>query len=32
MPYITNYQYYTNNGTNPQDANWGSYQIGRAHV
>ena len=26
MPYITNYQYYTNNGAQPQDANWGSYQ------
>ena len=26
MSYITNYQYYTNNGTVPQDANWGSYQ------
>jgi hypothetical protein len=26
MGYITNYQYYTNNGTIPTDANWGSYQ------
>jgi hypothetical protein len=26
MSYITNYQYYTNNGTIPQDTNWGSYQ------
>lgn len=26
MAYITNYQYYTNNGNIPEDANWGSYQ------
>jgi hypothetical protein len=26
MAYITNYQYYTNNGNTPEDANWGSYQ------
>lgn len=26
MSYITNYQYYTNNGVVPEDANWGSYQ------
>jgi hypothetical protein len=26
MPYITPYQYYTNNGVVPQDENWGSYQ------
>lgn len=26
MSYITNYQYYTNNGNVPEDANWGSYQ------
>ncbi len=26
MPYISQYQYYTNNGNNPTDANWGSYQ------
>ena len=26
MTYITQQQYYTNNGTSPQDANWGSYQ------
>jgi hypothetical protein len=26
MPYITPYQYYTNNGVVPQDQNWGSYQ------
>jgi len=26
MAYITNYQYYTNNGVIPEDANWGSYQ------
>jgi len=26
MAYLSDYQYYTNNGTNPQDANWGSYQ------
>jgi len=26
MAYITNYQYYTNNGNVPEDANWGSYQ------
>lgn len=26
MGYITNYQYYTNSGTIPTDANWGSYQ------
>ena len=26
MAYISDYQYYTNNNTNPQDANWGSYQ------
>jgi hypothetical protein len=26
MAYISNFQYYTNNGNNPTDANWGSYQ------
>jgi len=26
MAYISQYQYYTNNGTNPEDENWGSYQ------
>jgi hypothetical protein len=26
MPYITPYQYYTNNGVVPEDENWGSYQ------
>tara|TARA_R110000803_G_scaffold114582_4_gene183025 strand:- start:2508 stop:3431 length:924 start_codon:yes stop_codon:yes gene_type:complete len=26
MSYINQYQYYTNNGNNPGDANWGSYQ------
>jgi hypothetical protein len=26
MAYITNYQYYTNNGIIPEDINWGSYQ------
>ena len=26
MSYITNYQYYTNNGIIPEDTNWGSYQ------
>lgn len=26
MTYINQYQYYTNNGENPEDANWGSYQ------
>ena len=26
MPYITDYQYYENNGALPEDANWGSYQ------
>lgn len=26
MAYLSQYQYYTNNGTNPTDANWGSYQ------
>ena len=26
MTYINQYQYYTNNGGNPEDANWGSYQ------
>jgi len=26
MGYISQYQYYNNNGNNPQDANWGSYQ------
>ena len=26
MAYISDYQYYTNNNTNPEDANWGSYQ------
>lgn len=26
MAYITQFQYYTNNGNNPTDANWGSYQ------
>ena len=26
MAYISQYQYYDNNGNTPQDANWGSYQ------
>lgn len=26
MPYISQYEYYDNNGNSPQDANWGSYQ------
>jgi hypothetical protein len=26
MAYISEYQYYDNNGNSPQDANWGSYQ------
>jgi len=26
MSYISNYQYYTNNGNQPEDKNWGSYQ------
>lgn len=26
MAYISQYQYYDNNGSSPQDANWGSYQ------
>jgi hypothetical protein len=26
MSYITNYQYYKNNGAIPEDENWGSYQ------
>ena len=26
MGYISQYEYYTNNGNNPTDANWGSYQ------
>tara|TARA_B100000780_G_scaffold192551_1_gene135662 strand:+ start:15345 stop:16268 length:924 start_codon:yes stop_codon:yes gene_type:complete len=26
MAYITDYQYYENNGTAPEDSNWGSYQ------
>jgi hypothetical protein len=26
MAYISDYQYYTNNGNSPEDANWGSYQ------
>ena len=26
MAYINQYQYYTNNEGNPNDANWGSYQ------
>ena len=26
MAYLSQYQYYDNNGGNPQDANWGSYQ------
>lgn len=26
MTYINQYQYYTNNGNAPEDANWGSYQ------
>jgi hypothetical protein len=26
MSYITQYQYYENGGSNPEDANWGSYQ------
>ena len=26
MAYISQYEYYDNNGNAPQDANWGSYQ------
>jgi hypothetical protein len=26
MAYISDYQYYTNNGASPEDSNWGSYQ------
>ena len=26
MSYITQYQYYENNGNQPENANWGSYQ------
>lgn len=26
MAYISQYQYYENNGSNPEDKNWGSYQ------
>lgn len=26
MAYLTGYQYYENEGNNPEDANWGSYQ------
>ena len=26
MTYISQYEYYDNNGNTPQDANWGSYQ------
>ena len=26
MAYISQYEYYDNNGSTPQDANWGSYQ------
>ena len=26
MAYISQYEYYDNNGNNPQDVNWGSYQ------
>jgi hypothetical protein len=26
MAYISQYEYYTNNGTTPENANWGSYQ------
>ena len=26
MTYITDYQYYENNGVVPTDSNWGSYQ------
>jgi len=26
MAYISQYEYYNNNGTNPTDSNWGSYQ------
>ena len=26
MAYISEYKYWTNDNTNPQDANWGSYQ------
>jgi len=26
MAYISQYEYYENNGKNPEDANWGSYQ------
>lgn len=27
MAYLTDYQYYNNEGNQPQDANWGSYQF-----
>jgi len=27
MAYITNYQYYTNSGVVPENANWGEYQF-----
>ena len=27
MPYITDYQYYENGGTEPQNANWGVVPI-----
>jgi len=26
MAYISQYEYYENNGNNPEDLNWGSYQ------
>ena len=26
MAYLSDYAYYENSGTNPDDANWGSYQ------
>jgi len=26
MAYLTQYQYYENDGNNPENANWGSYQ------
>ena len=26
MAYISQYEYYENNGNTPEDANWGSYQ------
>jgi len=26
MAYISQYEYYDNSGSNPQDKNWGSYQ------